>query len=604
MTTATKALRWIFVAAAIGLNMKCFADSLLPDKFQAVDGTHLQVQSDPSIQRLTPKWGNWIKWGDQGNGVYNNPVIPADYSDIDCIRVGPDYYAISSTFQFSPGVIILHSKDLVNWEIAGHAVSDITQIGPEMNWDKMSRYGRGIWAGAIRFHDQKFWIYFGTPDEGYFVTSAPTINGPWSPLHCVMQQAGWDDCCPFWDDDGQGYLIGTHFSAGYQTCLFKLTPDGQNVVPASKIVVTSGFGREANKLYKIDGWYYHLFSQKSAKGRAVLMQRSKNIRGPYSEPRQLNYADKLDHEPNQGGLVQTVKGNWYFFTHHGTMDWEGRPDSLLPVTWIDGWPIIGQPSAKAIGSMVWSAPMPVPHTQIMTPQTSDNFQSQTLAPQWEWNYQPRSDKWAIMADPPALRLYAFQPLIPDDLLAAGNTLTQRSFRTTSNVAVVCMDITGMADGQKAGLAHMTSGKYAAISVVRTAGNVTLEWDDQSRRVVIGPQIGVSQLWLKSVWGLDGVSRFSYSLDGAGFTDFGPTYQLKGTRYRGDRLALYTYNDKSESGFVDFNEFNYTFDGPLRRPLSTIVPSGSFTVPKGQGRKTGSKTAAFSTSGAALNDDVP
>ena len=144
MTTATKALRWIFVAAAIGLNMKCFADSLLSDKFQAVDGTHLQVQSDPSIQRLTPKWGNWIKWGDQGNGVYNNPVIPADYSDIDCIRVGPDYYAISSTFQFSPGVIILHSKDLVNWEIAGHAVSDITQIGPEMNWDKMSRYGRGI----------------------------------------------------------------------------------------------------------------------------------------------------------------------------------------------------------------------------------------------------------------------------------------------------------------------------------------------------------------------------------------------------------------------------------------------------------------------------
>ena len=129
-----------------------------------------------------PKWGDWQQWGDQGDGTYRNPVLPADYSDLDCIRVGLDYYAISSTFQYSPGMVILQSKDLVNWRIAGHAVPDVTQISPEMNWDRMNRFGTGIWAGAIRHHAGKFWVYFGTPDEGYFMTTATNVAGPWSPL--------------------------------------------------------------------------------------------------------------------------------------------------------------------------------------------------------------------------------------------------------------------------------------------------------------------------------------------------------------------------------------------------------------------------------------
>ena len=191
-----------------------------------------------AVSEKTRAWGDWPKWGDAGNGTYNNPVLPADYSDLDCIRVGADYYAISSTFQFSPGVIILHSKDLVNWTIAGHAVPDITQIGPEMNWDRMNRYGKGIWAGAIRYHDQKFWIYFGTPDEGYFMTTAPNVAGPWAPLHKVLSEGAWDDCCPFWDDDGQGYFVGTKFKAGYQTSLFRLTPDGRDIIPTKSGLIS------------------------------------------------------------------------------------------------------------------------------------------------------------------------------------------------------------------------------------------------------------------------------------------------------------------------------------------------------------------------------
>ena len=172
------------------------------------------------------KWGEWTTWGDQGDGTYCNPVLPSDYSDIDCIRVGDDYYAISSTFQYSPGMVIIHSKDLVNWTIKGHVVSDLRQISEEMNWTRMNRYGRGIWAGAIRYYQGKFYVYFGTPDEGYFMSTATDPAGPWEPLHCVKAEKGWDDCCPFFDDDGQLYFVGTHFADKYKTYLYRMTPDG------------------------------------------------------------------------------------------------------------------------------------------------------------------------------------------------------------------------------------------------------------------------------------------------------------------------------------------------------------------------------------------
>lgn len=113
------------------------------------------------------QWGDWDKWGDQGDGTYLNPIIPADYSDIDCIRVGNDYYAISSTFQFSPGMTLLHSKNLVNWEICTNIISDLTQIGEELNWTRMNRYGKGVWAGTLRYHNGRFYLFFGTPDEGF-----------------------------------------------------------------------------------------------------------------------------------------------------------------------------------------------------------------------------------------------------------------------------------------------------------------------------------------------------------------------------------------------------------------------------------------------------
>lgn len=518
-----------------------------------LDATSLVIsRADEASPR---SWGDWPRWGDQQDGRYRNPVIPADYSDLDCIRVGSDYYAISSTFQFSPGMVLLHSRDLVNWSIAGHAVSDLTQISPEMNWDRMNRAGKGIWAGAIRYHAGRFWIFFGTPDEGYFLTTSTNVAGPWEPLHAVLKEPGWDDCCPFWDDDGQGYLVGTNFREGYKIHLWKLTEDGRDIVPRSNHIIHQSKGSEANKLYKIKGEYYHFFSEARPEGRVILMERGKNIFGPYGLPRQLKQADRAEMEPNQGGLVDTPDGRWYFFTHHGRGSWEGRCASLLPVTWIDGWPFVGELGADGLGKMTWSGNMPVPSSGRLLPQTSDDFSGEELSPQWEWNYQPRADRWSLTEHRGWLRLRAFPPLEHDNnFLKAGNTLTQRSFRSRNNEVTVALDLSGMANGEQAGLCHFAKNA-SSIGIWQKDGARMLV-NTNNGVVLSGPAIASSRLWLRSKWGLNGLSQYSFSLDGQTFTDFGTPYQLSWGNYRGDRIGIYNYNTIADRGFLDVDSFDY------------------------------------------------
>ena len=515
--------------------------------------------------RARPSWGDWQSWGDQGDGTFRNPVLPADFSDLDCIRVGSDYYAISSTFQYSPGMVILHSRDLVNWTIHGHAVAELTQIGPELNWNRMDRFGRGIWAGAIRHHAGKFWVYFGTPDEGYFMTTATNAAGPWTPLKQVLKVSGWDDCCPFWDDDGQGYLIGSQFDQDpvhgkkYNIHLCKLTPDGQALVPGSDTILHQSNGSEASKLYKWNDTYYHYYSEVRAEGRVPMMGRAKNIAGPY-ERRQIGHVNKTaDNEPNQGGIVQSESGDWWFFTHHGSGDWSGRIASLLPVTWTNGWPIIGQPGPDGIGNMVWSAVKPVQDSPRVTPQTDDEFSSATLPPQWEWHYQPRAHKWSLTDRPGYLRLHAFRGLHGDNLLKVGNVLTQRPLRTTTNVVTVKMEVDGMADGQCAGLFHYTTAGYAGVGVRQTNGVRHLIYRS-GLNMDQGAEAKGTSVWLRSSWGLDGVCRFSCSLDGELFEQLGGPYQMKWASYRGDRIGLFTYNKDSDAGQVDFDWFHYEYTG--------------------------------------------
>jgi beta-xylosidase len=495
-------------------------------------------------------------WGDQRDGTFVNPILPADYSDLDAIRVGDDYYAISSTFQFSPGEIVLHSKDLVNWTILSHAVTDVTQIGPEFNYDLMNRYGHGIWAGSIRYHNNKFWIYFGTPDEGFFMTTAVNPAGPWAPLKSVWKVKGWDDCCPFWDDDGQGYFVCSNTSGGYKIHIFKMTPDGTGLLMDSDKVIHQSHGSEANKLYKINGLYYHYYSEVRPEGRVIMMERAKSLDGPW-EPKQLNHVSKtIDKEPNQGGLIQLPDGQWWFLTHQGTGDWEGRAMVLLPVTWINGWPIIGQVGADGIGNMIWSAKKPIAGLPIPPPQADDEFDEATLPPQWEWNYQPRADHWSLTERPGFLRLHAFQPLTPNNLMKAGNTLTQRALRTSANEVIIKLDISSMADGQSAGLCHFAK-TYSWIGVSQS-GTVRMLNFNSSGKSTVGPAITSNNLWLRSNWNFSGESHYSYSIDGTAFTPFGDPYRLTWGNYRGDRLGIFTYNNTADAGYVDVDFFHYTF----------------------------------------------
>ena len=419
--------------------------------------------------------------------------------------VGTDYYAVSSTFQYSPGVVVLHSKDLVNWTILGHAVDDLTLIGPDLNWDRMNRYGAGIWAGSLRYHGGKFRVYFNTPDEGFFMTTAPSPAGPWAPVHCLWRTSGWDDPCPFWDDDGQGYLVATHYADGYKIHLFKMSADGKSLRLDSDRVIHQSDGSEANKLYKINGLYYHLFSEVHGEGRVVMMERAKSLDGPW-ETRQLNHVNgAVDKEPNQGGLLELPDGRWYFVTHQGRGDWEGRAMCLLPVTWTDGWPLIGKIGADGIGGMVWRARKPILGFPLTAIQAGDEFSAKTLGPQWEWNYQPRPEKWSLTERPGFLRLHAFAPLVPGDFKKAGNTLTQRAMRTSRSEVTVKLDLAGMADGQQAGLAHYAAA-WCLFGVVQGGGARTLTVNDGGHATP-GPAIMQDALWLRSAWGYDGQSRF-------------------------------------------------------------------------------------------------
>lgn len=507
-------------------------------------------------------------WGDQGNGTFVNPVLPADYSDLDAIRVGNDFYAISSTMQFSPGMVILHSKDLVNWKTIGHVTDDLTLISPGLNWDKMNHYGRGIWAGSIRYYKKKFWVYFGTPDEGFFMSSATDPAGPWEPIHPLWKVAGWDDCCSFCDGDGQLYFIATNFAPDpvnnkkYNIHLFKMTDDGKSLIMASDRIIHRSDGSEANKLYKIGQYYYHFFSEVKPEGRVMMMERSGSLSGPW-EIRQLNHVNKaIDKEPNQGGLIQLANNRSWFFTHHGSGDWEGRPASLLPVNWVDGWPIIGELGPDSIGKMVWQVKKPIDTKKIATGiVASDDFSRKALSPEWEWNYQPRSQYWSLTERPGYLRLRSFRPIDPGNmhkiLLRAGNTLTQRSLRTDSNIVTLKLDIGKMTNGQYAGLTHFSTTSYNWVGVKQDGDGRYLVLMENDNETLAG-KLSDTTIWLRSVWDHAGICQYFYSTNGDTFLPLGKKLKLTWGSYRGDRVGIVNYNIKDDTGYIDADLFKYEY----------------------------------------------
>ncbi|MCZ4223464.1 glycoside hydrolase family 43 protein [Pedobacter rhodius] len=535
------------------------------------------------------------KWGDQGNETYRNPILPADYSDPDVIRVGKDYYGISSTLQESPGMVVIHSKDLINWKIIGHVVSDISTLGEEMNWNKMQGYNQGIYAGSIRFHKNKYYVHFTTRKTGWWLATADKPEGPWTLSQMKDMEGkklagyGWDDTCPLWDDDGKAYIIASNFGKP-EWCprIFKMSEDGTQLLDgrvinelenAKYLDVIGGYithpyrTTEASKLFKRNGYYYFYFSEVrkayNSTPRIPILLRSKNIYGPY-ELKELMYSHghAVDKEPNQGSIIDSPDGKvWFFLTHHGTGDFSGRFLSLLPVKWQNDWPEVSEDlDDDGIGEMVWG-PLPkvVKDNTNIRMQTDDEFSSPKLGLQWQWNHQPKADKWSLAEHPGYLRLHAFKPLEKGIFFKAGNTIGQRYYRSEKGISTFKMDITGMAEGQEAGSVHYDGGNaYASLGVIVVNGTkkivYKLKKDKQPAKITDGPTLPseAKLIYIRNTVNFEGLAYFEYSLDNKKFTKAGGFSQFTWASYRGTRLGIYTFNNDQESGYVDIDWFHYQF----------------------------------------------
>ena len=511
---------------------------------------------------------NTPSWGDQGDGTFKNPILPGDFSDPDVIRVDNDYYLITSSFQYSPGMAILHSKDLVNWQYVGHCIDDISQIGPEMNWDRMNRTSRGVFAGSIRYHDGKFWMFTTTLPEGVFMTTADKPAGPWAPLYRITDRKGYDDCCPLWTDDGQAYLVmsqptdRTGHGDKWCSAIYKMSPDGKTIDFTSRQYLLNPSdpkeqAREANKVYQRNGYYY-FFHDTWTHG---VVDRSKNVLGPYEE-RAITPDALSDHTINvqQGALIQTAAGDWYFLTHEPRTAFNGRQCDLVPIHWVDDWPV-GE-KVYGAGPKVSILKKPVDGSAPVSPQSDDDFNGR-LGLQWQWNYQPRADKWSLTERPGWLRLDAFKPLAPGDFFKAGNTLTQTIMGAAGGETHARFDVSGMADGQTAGLSLYWQD-VARIGITQANGSRHFVFQDK-QGPVDGPPVTTNEVYLQALIDNRAGCTFAYSLDGKTYVPLGRRFAFGGANFRGTRIGLYTWNDNGETGRVDITEFRYNYPGPGRMP---------------------------------------
>ena len=341
-----------------------------------------EMKSNPSI---------WSP--DLGNGKFKNPVIYADYSDPDAIRVGDDFYMVASSFSHFPGLPILHSKDLINWEIIGHAV----QIYPYPEFDK-PQHGNAIWAPSIRYHNSEFYIYYGDPDRGVFMTKASNPAGPWEPLKLIRKVTGWIDCCPLWDDDGAAYLVHAFANSrcGIKSILAvnKMNTEGTVVLDDGVLVFNGQKDHptmEGPKFYKRNGYYYIFTPAGGVKQGWETILRSKNVFGPYEDKITLEQGSTKINGPHQGAWVTTQTGeDW--FVHFQDRYAYGRIIHLQPMLWDNDWPHMGVDYDKnGIGEPVteYTKPNVEKIYPVKVPQTSDEFEGATLGLQWQWesNYK-------------------------------------------------------------------------------------------------------------------------------------------------------------------------------------------------------------------------
>lgn len=537
-------------------------------------------------------------WGDQGDGTFRNPVIAADYSDPDPLRVGDDYYLVASTFESYPGVTVLHSKDLVNWTTIGAALTDLVSVDSAYSVKRMERYNGGAYAPTITYHRNKFYIYVNLYTDGFYVATADNPAGPWK-SQFVKDKYGrplrvtrWSDPCPFWDDDGKAYLVSSHPGREYwYSYIFQMSEDGTTLLDADSIhldqknilyqypdggtVISPYHSSEGNRIFKRNGYYYlqHIEFTNKGMGEGTYIFRSRNLFGtlPDGTPgapghpgeyeiftvEKVKSRDNL-RLPGQGGYVTTPDGRWFWigqFTRDGA---EGRPPCLLPVTWIDDWPVIGVDIQNMEGKMAYQLPKPIMGFPLSVPQSGDEFSEQELDPKWMWNHEPRKNKWSLKERKGYLRLHAFPSVDKKGFLKAGNTINQRYMRSDTTVVTTKIEIEGMVRGQEAGLAHFNGGKsYASAAVCLNQGIKRLKYE-MNGEIIEGDSLPANQkvVYFRTCVGFDNMACFQYSTDGTEFKEFGGVYQLKPANFRGNMIGVYTYNDEKEAGYIDVDWFHY------------------------------------------------
>ncbi len=494
----------------------------------------------------------WIP--DQGDGTFWNPVLCADYSDPDVIRVGEDFYLVASSFHCTPGLPILHSQDLVNWTIINHAVKNL----PHPRYRDVQP-GAGVWAPAIRHHGGKFWIVFPMPDEGIYVTTADEPRGRWSEPHLLVAGKGLIDPCPLWDDDGQAYLV--HAYAGSRAGIRNklrvrpMTPDALRLTGDGKIVSKipehlPAF--EGPKFHKRNGWYYiSAPSGGVATGWQVIL-RSHNVYGPYEEKVVLAQRDTPVNGPHQGALVDTPSGEWWF-VHFQDAGVYGRIVHLQPVRWEDDWPLVGvDQDAGGVGRPVQSRRKPVIGKGVAVPQTTDEFDGPRLGLQWQW-HSNHEETWYSLAERPGhLRLYP-QVVLNNDFSRAGNLLLQK-FPAREFSALTELDL-------PAGHAHLHAGlivmgeEFCALDVQRDAQGYQVQLLTKTGSMANFTSNSAT-LRLRVIVGEGGVCRFGVGRADGSFHILGPSFQARAGRWIGAKVGMYsaTTDALKSIGHADFAFF--------------------------------------------------
>lgn len=528
----------------------------------------------------------WV--ADRGDGTYQNPVLYADYSDPDACRVGNDFYLTSSSFNCLPGLQILHSNDLVNWHIIGAAIP--YSLAP-VRTPERPEHGNRVWAPAIRHHNGQFYIFWGDPDQGVFMTKARDPQGPWTEPVLVKAGQGIIDPCPLWDDDGQVYLVHAYAGSRAQLksviAVCRLNEEATQAVTPSRIVFD---GHEAHptcegpKFYKKGGYYYIFHPAGGVPTGWQVVLRSKNVYGPYECKTVLAQGNTSVNGPHQGAWVDTPTGEDWFL-HFQDVGAYGRLVHLQPMKWKDGWPVIGtDPDGDGCGEPVLSHRKPdVGRTYpVCTPQESDEFDGYTLSPQWQWHANI-NEKWAYYAGNHGfVRLYSY-PVVPQyrNLWDVANLLLQKTpapnFTATMKLT---FSPTKQYKGERTGLVVMGMD-YAALVLENTASGLTLSQvvchgADKGQPEQVNASVGLkeSTVYLRVKFGCDGrkiaqsegghdllvTCDFSYSTDGRTFSPLGTTFQAREGKWIGTKVGTFCTRPAikaNDGGWADVDWFRIT-----------------------------------------------